>query len=169
MSTHQGGKMRRILRTTGKIAAAVGALFVGAAVWASVTEPRALVGQPHDEAVRAYAAAEAHLFEHFAPNAQSRTLTLRDPAIRVHVMEVPGDGPPIVLIHGGGSSLVSWIPILSYLRDRHVFLVDRPGCGQTDGFDYVDVDLRKHAVAFIDGVLDQLHVTRAALVGNSMG
>src|SRR5262249_9686240 len=47
--------------------------------------------------------------------------------------------------------------------------LDRPGCGLSDGFSYRGVDLRRHAVDVLDGVLDALGIERASIVGNSMG
>jgi pimeloyl-ACP methyl ester carboxylesterase len=48
-------------------------------------------------------------------------------------------------------------------------VVDRPGFGLSDGFDYRGTPLRRHAVAFLESVLDALDIERAAFVGNSMG
>jgi pimeloyl-ACP methyl ester carboxylesterase len=171
MTSKIGWPAPKILRNLAMTAGAIVVVFTGFIAWASLTEPRALVGDAHDAdpTVRAYASAETRLFDRFGVPAHARTLTLRDPAIRVHVLEVPGEDPPVLMIHGGGSTSASWMPLLPHLRGRHLFLVDRPGCGLTDGFDNVDVDLRHHAVAFVGGVLDGLGVKHAALIGNSMG
>jgi 2-hydroxy-6-oxonona-2,4-dienedioate hydrolase len=48
-------------------------------------------------------------------------------------------------------------------------VVDRPGFGLSGGFDYRGVDLRQHALAFLESVLDALGIERAAFVANSMG
>jgi pimeloyl-ACP methyl ester carboxylesterase len=46
---------------------------------------------------------------------------------------------------------------------------DRPGCGLADGFNYRGVDLRAHAVAYLEQLLNELGLERVALLGNSMG
>jgi pimeloyl-ACP methyl ester carboxylesterase len=164
--------MKRTVRMAAIVVGALVLLLCIAMVVASITEPRPITGERRVQhpAVQAYAATEETLFEHLGVQTVSRTLELQSPALRVHVREVPGEGPPVVLLHGGGSSLVSWAPLVAQLRGRHLFLVDRPGCGQTDGFEYSDdVELRGHAGNFVAGVMDGLHLARAKFVANSMG
>lgn len=41
-----------------------------------------------------------------------------------------GDGPPLILIHGTGSSRAAWDPVVPLLAPhRRVFAIDLPGCG----------------------------------------
>jgi pimeloyl-ACP methyl ester carboxylesterase len=161
----------RRLRWGAKILVGFAGAIAAGLVLAALGEPRPLVGKAHDDSpeVEAYARAEAKLFERYGVDGRSRSVELAAPALRVHVIEIAGEGTPIVMLHGGGSTLASWVPLLPELRGRHVFLVDRPGCGQTDGFDYDGVDVRRHAVDFIGGVLDALALERVTLIGNSMG
>lgn len=43
-----------------------------------------------------------------------------------------GSGPPLLLVHGLGSSLRNWDPVLDELSPRReVIAVDLPGFGQT--------------------------------------
>jgi pimeloyl-ACP methyl ester carboxylesterase len=101
--------------------------------------------------------------------AVSRFLDVPRPPLRVHVIEA-GAGDPVVLIHGGNSVAIGWLPLLARLHSRfHLFAPDRPGCGLTTMFDYQGVDLRAHAVAFVTGLLDGLGLPRATLLANSMG
>jgi 2-hydroxy-6-oxonona-2,4-dienedioate hydrolase/4,5:9,10-diseco-3-hydroxy-5,9,17-trioxoandrosta-1(10),2-diene-4-oate hydrolase len=121
-----------------------------------------------------FVAAQARLFQETGTRAGSRFLAIRAPAARVeqvHVLEMGGDGaPPVLLIHGGNSVAAGWEPLLSLLQDDlHLYAPDRPGCGLTDKLDYHGVPFREHAIAFIGAVLDGLGLTRASLVGNSMG
>ena len=55
------------------------------------------------------------------------------------------------------------------VRGRHLFVVDRPGCGLSDGLDYAGVDLRRHGAVLIRSLFDALAVPRALLVGNLDG
>lgn len=80
-----------------------------------------------------------------------------------------GHGAPTVLLHGAGLASTAWAPLLPHLRGRELHLVDLPGCGLADPFDYGGVDFAAHQVAFVGSVLDALGFERAALVGASMG
>jgi pimeloyl-ACP methyl ester carboxylesterase len=118
---------------------------------------------------KAYAAGEARLLESRTLPAVRRDIEIESPPMRVHGFEMEGAGTPILFIHGGGSSEIQWLPLLVELRGRRAFIVDRPGCGLSDGFDYTDVDVKRHATEFVGSVLDALHLERAIIVGNSMG
>jgi pimeloyl-ACP methyl ester carboxylesterase len=80
-----------------------------------------------------------------------------------------GEGEPLVFVHGGGSIAAGWTPLLAELGGRRCIAVDRPGCGGSDPFDYAGVELRNHAVGFLEDVLDELGLGRADIVANSMG
>lgn len=99
----------------------------------------------------------------------ARFVEVRDPPLRVQVIEA-GAGDPVVLVHGGGSVAAGWMPLLTRLHPRfHLYAPDRPGCGLTSQFSYLGVDLRAHGVAWLGSTLDALGLPRAALIGNSMG
>ena len=81
---------------------------------------------------------------------------------------VAGQGPPVVLIHGLGSSLATWQRTIEPLAERHtVYALDMPGHGDSEKPD-VQYSLQA-GVAYLADFLDALNVPRAALVGNSMG
>ena len=81
-----------------------------------------------------------------------------------------GDGPPILLAHGGLGQASDWAQIMAELsREFHVYAIDRPGHGMASPFDYCGADTLSHAVEFIKATLDGIGVKRAAVVGNSMG
>ena len=101
--------------------------------------------------------------------AQSRFLALNNPALKVHVL-VAGKGDPVILIHGGGAEAVQLAPLMSGLTGSfECFAPDRPGCGLTDRFDYANIPFRQHGVDFVASLLDALHLSKAAIAGNSMG
>src|SRR4051794_39552446 len=91
---------------------------------------------------------------------------------RLHVNDA-GEGPAIVMLHGGGPGASGWSNFyrnIGSLTDAgfRVLLLDCPGFGQSDprvtteGFDFVN------ALA-IRGVLRELGIETAHLVGNSLG
>ena len=112
--------------------------------------------------------AEAEAFAHYGVDATSEPLVLSDPPLTTRVLKV-GSGPPTVLLHGGALTSTVWAPLLAHLPGRSLYLVDLPGCGLADAFDYRGVDLASHQTAFVGSVLDALGLDRAALIGASMG
>jgi len=99
----------------------------------------------------------------------TRTQTVSWSAGRAPVLEL-GEGPPLVLVHGGLGEATNWVPVMPLLAQRfHVYAVDRPGHGLADPFDYRGVDLLAHARTFLGDVLDALGLDAPAVVGNSMG
>lgn len=98
-----------------------------------------------------------------------RTRRVRWSGGATQVIEL-GDGPPVVLVHGGLGEAFQWGPLLAPLaRRRRVIAVDRPGHGLADPFDYRRADLFDHARRFLGEVLDALALPAAPLVANSMG
>lgn len=78
-----------------------------------------------------------------------------------------GSGPPIVLLHGFASSIYTWKDVLPVLaRDHEVVALDFPGFGQSDC--PTDLTFDEYP-AVVLGLLDRLGVSRASVVGNSMG
>ena len=81
-----------------------------------------------------------------------------------------GEGPPVLLLHGGLGNAWEWFGIMPELAEsRQVVAVHRPGHGLADAFDYGGVDFRTHAVTFLREVADALGFERVDIVGNSIG
>ena len=121
------------------------------------------------EAEDRFREAQERLFAQTGTRANSRFVTIPEPAMRVHVLEA-GSGHPVLMIHGGNSVAAAWEPLLSLLQPHfHLYAPDRPGCGLTEKIDYRRVAFREHAVAFVRSVMDVLGLERASLMGNSMG
>ena len=79
--------------------------------------------------------------------------------------EAEGDGPPVLLIHGGLGTLRMWDEQVPRFAERHrVIRYDTRGFGRTETDD-VEFANRDDAIA----VLDHLGVTSAAVVGQSRG
>jgi len=90
--------------------------------------------------------------------------------LRLHLRDTgPRDAPPIILLHGFGSSLHAWEDWAPALEARHRMIrFDLPGFGLTGadpGRDYSDA--RAHAV--IIALMDRLGLARADILGSSMG
>jgi pimeloyl-ACP methyl ester carboxylesterase len=101
----------------------------------------------HLETDRQAQATLAALIARDAPG--TRTYRVRWSRGETQVLEL-GVGPPVLLLHGGLSSAIEWVRILSTLaRNRRVLAVDRPGHGLADPFDYAGVDLLEHARTFL--------------------
>ena len=112
-------------------------------------------------------AAQAALLAHSSPGARVRRLAWSGGTTQV--IEI-GEGPPLLLIHGGLGEAAQWASILPALaRGRRVLAVDRPGHGLADPFDYRGVDVEPHACRFLSDVLDGLGLDRTDVVANSMG
>jgi pimeloyl-ACP methyl ester carboxylesterase len=81
-----------------------------------------------------------------------------------------GQGPPLLLLHGGLGEAFQWAPLMPVLAHRYrVLAVDRPGHGLADAFDYRGVDILDVARRFTSEILDALSIQSAAVLGNSMG
>jgi pimeloyl-ACP methyl ester carboxylesterase len=81
-----------------------------------------------------------------------------------------GSGPPLLLLHPLGGSLVVWEPVMDRLaRERDVIAADMPGFGDSPSLPDA-IDPTPQALA--DGVaafLDSLGLDAAHLAGNSLG
>ncbi len=94
---------------------------------------------------------------------ETRSVAVPGGSLRV---VVDGEGPPIVLVHAGIADLRAWDSLVPYLVDAgyRVVRYDTRGFGQSTTDD----------VAFsnrddLRAVLDDLGISRAAIVGNSRG
>ncbi|MGL4306962.1 MAG: 4,5:9,10-diseco-3-hydroxy-5,9,17-trioxoandrosta-1(10),2-diene-4-oate hydrolase [Mycobacteriaceae bacterium] len=95
------------------------------------------------------------------------------PDLKLHYHEAGvGNGPTIVLLHGGGPGASSWtnysqnIAVLS--QSFHVLAVDQPGFGLSDK----PVDHPQyftHSAGALKDFFDTVKIDKAALIGNSLG
>ncbi|MEU7139060.1 4,5:9,10-diseco-3-hydroxy-5,9,17-trioxoandrosta-1(10),2-diene-4-oate hydrolase [Nocardia sp. NPDC046473] len=96
------------------------------------------------------------------------------PDLRLHYHEAGvGNGPTIVLLHGGGPGASSWsnfsrnIPVLA--QNFHVLAVDQPGYGQSDK-PTEHPQYFVHSASALKDLLAHLEITsRVHLLGNSLG
>ena len=90
--------------------------------------------------------------------------------LRLHLRDTgPRDAPPILLLHGFGSSLHTWDDWARLLEtDRRVLRIDLPGFGLTGpdpSGDYSD----QRFVLLVEELLDRLGIARIDILGSSMG
>ena len=107
-----------------------------------------------------------------APAGSSPRLEQRDTlvgGVRWHSREAPGEGVPILYVHGHLASSATWDGVLLSASAGHPGIaVDVPGFGASDRpwpYDYSVAGEARSLVAF----LDARAIPRAILVGNSLG
>lgn len=94
--------------------------------------------------------------------------TIHIGATRVRYWDLGQGGPPLVLLHGLGAMVESWLfNVHSLSRHQRVLALDLPGFGRSDKPN-VPYTLDYFA-GFLADFLDALDVRRAVLVGNSLG
>jgi pimeloyl-ACP methyl ester carboxylesterase len=98
---------------------------------------------------------------------QARDLELSS-GQHIHLIEA-GDGAPVLLLHGSGTSSLSLLPVLDRLQGARAIAVDRPGFGLSDRARVSRERFREAAVEFIDEMLDELGLETTAIAGQSMG
>lgn len=89
-------------------------------------------------------------------------------ALRWHV-QVMGDGPPLLLLHGTGAATHSWRDLAPLLAEHYTVIApDLPGHGFSTGRPPGGMTMPAMARA-IGGLLDALEVKPHAIVGHSAG
>jgi pimeloyl-ACP methyl ester carboxylesterase len=86
-------------------------------------------------------------------------------SLRIHYLERPGSGTPVVLIHGLPGTAEDFNAVTPLLAGHRTIAFDRPGFGYS-GDGYVKFDRQ---IATLDSLLGALHVSRPILVGHSYG
>jgi pimeloyl-ACP methyl ester carboxylesterase len=91
-----------------------------------------------------------------------------DAGVGIHYLEVPADGPPLLLLHGIGMDWRVWQATIRRLSPYfHLFALDLRGHGQSDkpahGYSLA------HYAADVEDVLDTLQLSGAVIVGTSLG
>jgi pimeloyl-ACP methyl ester carboxylesterase len=94
-----------------------------------------------------------------------KTVTVHDQ--RIAYLDV-GAGPPVILIHGFGGSMWQWEHQQHALSQHfRVLTLDLPGAGLSDK---PEIEYRPDQfLDFFVGFMDSMAISRATLVGNSMG
>jgi 2-hydroxy-6-oxonona-2,4-dienedioate hydrolase len=84
---------------------------------------------------------------------------------RLHVRETPGEGPPVLALHGFPDDSRIYDHLAPYLSPRRVLALDFGGFGHSDRVDYHDLpDQRREEEVGV--VLDGLGVDRVTVIGH---
>jgi haloalkane dehalogenase len=95
----------------------------------------------------------------------ARDHLVKTPKGNVFVREIPGDDPPIVLMHGFPDDHSSYDRLLPLLSPRRAVAFDWRGYGRSERAQLGGFSLREH-VSELEALLDQLDIDRAVLVGH---
>lgn len=111
---------------------------------------------------------EKQVWHRYGLDVARRYVELREPALRVRVLEC-GAGRPVLFVPGDGAVAAAWAPLLGELSGRRALVLDRPSFGLSDPFDYRGADLRPHGVNLLCSLLDALELDAVTIVGSSGG
>ena len=94
-------------------------------------------------------------------------------ALNAHLFyhDLPGTAPPLVMLHGLGSSASSWYPRAAShprLRDHRCLLVDFLGYGYSDRPHSYNYSMESQAEN-VASLLDHLGLSQCIIIGHSMG
>lgn len=114
--------------------------------------------------------AERHLWNTLGLDPTERRVHLNTIDVDVRVQET-GAGPPVLFVHGGTTSGMSWATLAARLTGFRCILVDRPGTGTSQPLlERIDREaLPKLGKALIVDVLDALGLDAAHVVATSLG
>jgi pimeloyl-ACP methyl ester carboxylesterase len=85
--------------------------------------------------------------------------------LRIHYIEHPGAGTPVVLLHGLPGTAADWEDVTPLLQGHRTIAIDRPGFGYSTG-GYVPFERQ---LEVIHELLEKLNVEKPILVGHSYG
>ena len=110
---------------------------------------------------------QAALIARHAPG--TRRSSIRWAGGQTQVLEL-GEGPPLLLVHGGLGAATDWLPIFPALaRDHRLLAPDLPGHGLASPMVYAGTDLLDQGTRFLRDVMEAHGVRRAPIVANAIG
>ncbi|MEN8170093.1 MAG: alpha/beta hydrolase [Pseudomonadota bacterium] len=98
---------------------------------------------------------------------QERTFTVN--GLKLAALEWPGEGLPIIAVHGWLDNAASFTPIAEYLSAHHVLALDLPGNGHSD---HLPPSASYHLadnLYWLSVVADEMGWQKFVLLGHSMG
>lgn len=114
-----------------------------------------------------YRAAERKVWESVGMRPDERRIRLRCTGTEIRV-QIVGDGPPVLFLHGGPNSGTTWASLVEHLSGFRCLIIDRPGTGLSDDH-VIRGDMCATADRFVGDVLDALDIERAHVVASSFG
>jgi 2-hydroxy-6-oxonona-2,4-dienedioate hydrolase/4,5:9,10-diseco-3-hydroxy-5,9,17-trioxoandrosta-1(10),2-diene-4-oate hydrolase len=117
-----------------------------------------------------YREAEELLWQGVGYEPSEQVITLATTGTKARVQLV-GDGPPVLFIHGGPNAGSTWAPIVDAFDGYTCLLIDRPGTGLSEPFPGVSAPevMFRFGDRFVDDVLVGLGLDRAHVVASSFG
>ncbi len=120
---------------------------------------------------RQYRAAESRYWE--VEGVLPTETWVRLPRIGTRVrIQVAGEGPPVLFVHGGSINGTCFAPLVARLSDFRCLVLDRPGCGLSERLPARVSDVATFAISaetLIVDVLDALEIEQADIVATSLG
>jgi pimeloyl-ACP methyl ester carboxylesterase len=114
---------------------------------------------------------EEILLEEYKVERNEQFIAVKDYDLKVRVQEI-GEGQPLLFIHGGPNAGSTWLELASLLPERKCLILDRPGCGLSDGLSYRNYTREKleHLIVrVIDSVLDHYQLKKIPILASSFG
>ena len=112
--------------------------------------------------------AEGNLFAATGADVEEFFIELARTGLRIRVLS-HGRGPAVVLLHGVSESAAIWAPLFTKLRHFRLLAVDLPGHGLSDPVAFRRGQVREHARALIEDILDALRLDQVPVIGHSLG
>lgn len=112
--------------------------------------------------------AQRRMLDRYVPTACTTTVPVDAIGGNAHVI-VAGEGPPVVLLIGGGVPAAMWAPLMAELDGFTMYAVDLPGHGASAPGPYRTAGLRELGTAFVSDLLDGLELDRIPLIAQSIG
>lgn len=115
-----------------------------------------------------FTTAQRRVLERYAVDAESTMVDVPMLEGSAHVL-VAGEGPPVMMVIGGGIVAGTWAPLMRELEGYTLYAVDLPGQGLSDPITHRPATIRDNATTFLRQILDRLGLDRPPFVAQSMG
>lgn len=123
---------------------------------------------PESRARQEFVDAQRRVVDHYGLEVKSRFVSTPTLEGDTHVL-VTGEGPPVMMVIGGGMVAGLWAPLMARLSGFTLYALDPPGHGLTGTMEYRTETLRSRSVRFLAQVLDGLGLESVPFISQSMG